>query len=365
MLNLHFFKETARDSNAFRHRTLVDVGGHGDCGFRAIAAGIIDNIVAHDTPLSNMRLLETLLQNYDIYFPQRDYLSPKNVKERFRRMISNPILLQQFVRNLAYVLRQIAVDEMVSRPEIYRAAFVNHHENTSPQMMRKESTWIDESAIAALSNVLHLPIAVSVVEKEKNLPLKLHYLPQNIDFIENNELASEVSIQLKNNHYQPKVACPKLFAPMHHEFIADRVYEEEISYRDPSESEIMLKIAESDHKIVHDFEHHYQRLSAMVVSGDIEKSDLLDIYIQNMSQSDFLQGFARNVELNRINFENIIDAAQTQRQDLNENSVMLDDYMLERLIHAIARAMTIGHVKADPIYQWLEDKNIPQDMKLV
>ena len=145
-------------------RVFVDVGGNGDCGFRAIAAGLLDYFLMH--PRMNGELLNKVLSSHFSYFPTHRTTMPGLVKasERMERLIKQ-VRMTELLPAMAYTLRQLAVTELCENPALYRGAFIDRHETTTPEEMRKPTTWIDESSIAALARALAMPIEVQIVER--------------------------------------------------------------------------------------------------------------------------------------------------------------------------------------------------------
>ncbi|WP_131782087.1 hypothetical protein [Legionella gresilensis] len=153
----------------FPHRAFVDVGSkNGDCGFRAIAAAIIDNVLTRRR--LNQPLLVAILEQHSKYFNLPQAAGLLTPIERLLQLIDRPSAMSKFLTEFAYTLRQIAVDKISNNPERYRGAFIDDDGDISAtaQQMRQPNTWIDETAIAALAEALNISITVNFVDGEKN-----------------------------------------------------------------------------------------------------------------------------------------------------------------------------------------------------
>jgi len=340
------------DTQQLSRRAIVDVGGNGDCGFRAIAAGIMDNVLANKALFANKVLMTTLFEIYDRYAPA-NMSQPKDPYERLKNIFVAPMQRAQFIVNLAVVLRHMAVDEMLAHPEHYRGAFIRENEGTSPQMMRKPETWIDESAIAALSNTLNLPIQVNAVEQNKELPHKYVYHPASKQ--DNKTQPDRVVIQLASGHYQPLVKRPEAFQISGMNTMSISIDGSKIVHNDPPMEEILATIDAYDQMMVEKFENYHNELTSLCIDNKLDKSQLLSIYIEGMKGSDYLQGFSRYHDLHRAHFETVVNAARNG-DTVNTPTETQEEYVVKCLIHAISRAMTIGHLDENVIFNVLEDK---------
>jgi hypothetical protein len=327
----------------------IDVGGNGDCGFRAVAAGLIDNFLQH--PRMNADLLNKVLACYFSYFPAHRTTLPGLVTaaERMQQLIKD-VRMGDLISAAAYTLRQIAVTEMCTHPERYRGAFVERNEGTTPEDMRKSTTWIDESSIAALANALAISIEVQVVERGKTLPMRLRY----------NDLGAgtpPVVMQLKNGHYTPRVSLVERFTSVNSQCVR-KVQPVNTVTADPELPEIYATIAREDERLVVAFENAYDRLALMVAAGELSKDDLLAMYVKGMADSDYLSGRITHVCIEHGNqhfFDAIIRAQRGSPQDSSPTSGN-DKVIVDELIHALARAFTIGQMSADHVFASIDEK---------
>lgn len=354
-----------------KKKRLHNVGGQGDCGFRALAAGMVDNIIANgrlvhvkpnqELSRANQEFCGRLLQQHLERFPHYNEEIGEGLWtpiERLERMRHK----QGFIPDLAYTLRQAAVDEIVQHPEDYRGAFVEHPEQltpddqqTSPMHMRELGTWIDESAIAAVAKVFNVPVIVRVTAPNQELFKPLHYGP---DVASPVTQANQIEIRLENQHYQPMLANPKDFATVASQSAFTQQASASFEYNDPSLSEMLVRVKAADEKLVEEFSDHKARLTELVSEGQLDKEKLLAIYIQGMGKqgnSGYLEGRVRQVGLeygsqdffaNAI--KNIDSDMSSTRSDPNDVFEMI---IVEELVHAIARAMTINDLSPKDVYE--------------
>ena len=365
-----------------KKKQLVNVGGKGDCGFRALAAGMVDNIDANDRIAratanqglrdANKEFCKKLMDRFLARFPHYKEDVPGGqwtsvqVLERMRHK-------QGFIPDLAYALRQDAADEIVAHPEIYCGAFVNYAESehpertiadqqTSPIKMRQLTTWIDESAIAAVAQVFNVPVTVSLTKPNEEVPKLLHYGP---DAKTSAALqANRVEICLQANHYQPMLADPDAFASVSKQSaFTQKPVPAEVKSHEPSLKEILAKIKATDTKLVADFNEHHARLTALVAEGRLDKELLLKIYIQGLNKpnnSGYLAGRVRHIGLeygNQDFFERAVRNAGSDmsltRSDPNDK---LDAIICAEAVHAIARAIaTTNDLSPDEVYAEIEN----------
>lgn len=338
--------------------SFVDVGGTGDCGFRGAAAAMLSH--CGDEPArDNQALAKYILELHAAYFLQQPIpdrlMTPV---EHLAKLTEAPHNRAKFVLELSHALRQETVNELCRFPHKYPGAFVSENENTDPTSMRKRDTWIDESAIFALSNVTKIPVTVQVVEPGKELHKSFKY---NEDWKE--AIGSPITLQLQNKHYLPLVSNPEQFALLnpnkailgvHHVQAAEPINQP--SPKDPELSEILAKIEQADRALIKEYEDTLRRLELMVKNGELTQEDLLNIYIEGMKKSDYLEGRVDQVAAEHGNqdfFRKAIDRARKGVEPVSMPEGNFDDQITKELVHAIARGISIGHL-SHSVYENVE-----------
>ncbi|KTD24214.1 MULTISPECIES: OTU domain-containing protein [Legionella] len=322
----------------------IDVGGVGDCGFRALAVAMLDDIL--ESPArENQGMAKYLLTLHASYFPQQQIASRLMTPvEHLTTLVAAPFNRAKFALELSYALRQAAVDEIVASPDQYRGAFADEREGTDPQKMRQPNTWIDETAIAALSNAIKVPIKVQVVEPGKEIPLSLTY-NEDLQMTKGNP----ITIQLQGKHYLPKVKNPENFVLLD-PVSAHRIEPAKPIHQpanDPTLSEILKKIEEADEAMLKEYAQTSSRLELMVRNKELSKDDLLRIYIEGIKKSDYLEGRVKQVGIENGNqdfFEQAIERGRKNVKAIALPQGNYEDQITKELVHAIARAISIGQL---------------------
>lgn len=353
MITTGFFGHRSNNESKKTLSDYIDVGGMGDCGFRSIAAAFVSKLLTTDARAYE-EILNRFLKKHFEFFPQQEpegrLLRPL---ERLKLMVKNSVDMAKFVSTFAYTLRQMAVDEILTHPEQFRGAIVKNQEvmPVSAQAMREPGTWIDETAIAAIAN-LGLPISVRVVEKGKVLPMQLHYQANSTN---RKTFATPIEIQLQAGHYIPKVADTSLFDKVK-SVSTTSIKPAAHTSTDPELSEILNRIQEADEMLLADFKRTKKRLVIGVQTGEINKEQLLDIYIKGMKSSDYLQGRIKyvGVEHGNQNFFNAIEDKKHGLSIVKTDSKPEEDEVTMELIRAIARATSIGQMDAAQVFSTIE-----------
>jgi hypothetical protein len=343
----------------FTQKQYVDVGGYGDCGFRAIAAGLIDLYDSDKIPVNiavHRDMLRIIISRHYDYFPRQEIVK-KGAKygEKFKDLIDTQPR-SVLVETLAFTLRQLAVDEICKKPQLYRGAFIaDNNVAVSPEEMRKPTTYIDETAIAALSKVLNLPVQVTIVQRSKKLPNKLIYNQEA-----ESKVAPKIAVRLENKHYIPKVYQPKKFKPpVEHQVALIKKSIESPSLRqkinhivDPDMDDIMGIIEKDDIRMLKEYDEAVDKLEKAVSSGELTKQDLLDTYIKGMKDSDYLRGRGKYIGMEHGNqrfFEELLHAYGKQEDPYVNLSQTHQQHIVGELIQAISRAISVGQLEPQKV----------------
>lgn len=326
----------------------VNVGGNGDCGFRSVAAGFLDNFIAQNR-VKNDVLAKVLKKHFQLFPSHCTHVAGLVTPSERMQMLLDKISTPELIPSLGFTLRQLAVDELVANPSKYRGAFTNINEGTSPESMRKENTWIDESAIAAIAQVLQTPIKVKVVQADRELPYSLNYNEQGTN--------PKIVVQLQNKHYVPRVANVERFSKAT-SLAARNIAPQSIENTDKSIEQILKEIAEDDKRINSEFEANKTRLTTMVFAGELNKKDLVTLYVNGMNNSDYLQGRTKYVGIEHGNqhFFETLRAAQKGQEVVSPQKGTYDEQVVAALIGGIARAVSIGQMDPNVVFEHLDNK---------
>ncbi|MBA2651345.1 MAG: hypothetical protein H0U73_03635 [Tatlockia sp.] len=331
---------------------LVDLGGDGDCGFLSAAGAMINNIVLIPSR-ANKNLAKKLLTFHETYFDQKE-ISKRLMEpdERLKELLKGLTLPERakFLAELAYALRQETVNFITSPQNRvrYRGCYVKNNEGTSPQQMRLQSTWIDESAIDALSKVVQVPIMIREVEPNKEGHSRTPY-----SYFEGiAEPASPITMQLQGYHYIPELSTNSEYFESISRLKIEAVKPKASAPvpEDPDLEVVRAEIAANDQLLLEEFESTVIRLTTNV--EEFSKEKLLDIYIKGMQKSDYLQGRIKYVGIehgNQVFFEEIA-AARKGDKPISFPKASHDDLVRAELVHAIARALSIGQIDSTLVY---------------
>ena len=339
-----------------KKKTLTNLGGSGDCGFRAMAAAIVENIRSNYH--RNEGLYHKLLQRHlEIFSHKYGSIFPTNPKAE-DRYIAHVHRLEQmctkpgFISDLAFTLRQVAVDEMKANPKNYpiiqaQGNLSAEDKETSLEIMSKQHTYIDEMAIAAVANALSVPVVVRVTESNKELFASRHYGPKE----NTSKQADAIEIRLQGRHYQAMLAEPTYFADVINQPICTPP--ENFKPNLPSAKEQIAASLAVDKKIASDFNKNFAYLDEKIKAGQLDKAKLIDIYIHGLSKFDnsgYLSGRIRQVGIeygNQDFFKRALDntnaATSLTRSDASDPFEVI---IRDELHHAIDQAMTMETLTA-------------------
>ncbi|MCP0914763.1 hypothetical protein NKV53_10550 [Legionella sp. 27cVA30] len=350
-----FFQPVKSSEQTAVRKEYVNVGGNGDCGLRAVMACVLDNFLSNKR--FKMNAFNEFLSQHFIYFPQHKPSLAGLVtgSERLQQVIKQ-VGMPELLPAMAYTLRQMMVKEIMANPEKYRGAFVRIPDgayvdaDTSPVKMRQPSTYVDETGIAAIAQVLDIPVKVNVVADGKELPMKLRYNETSVN--------PEAIIQLdsQHKHYMPMVMEKQRFASVLHSARVIKPVEQEAE--DLPMPEIMARIEAEDKRLLEEYDSMVHRLQAMVAAKELTKQDLLQIYVKSMPSSDYLRGRIQHVgtEHGHAHFFDAITQAHATNAAkpivLPESN---EQQIVNELIHALARAYTINHISKNVFSAQLEN----------
>ncbi len=136
--------------------------------FHAVAVALIDSLQStsqrgHDATLK--KILERFYQHFPKYVSAQPYLT---LSERMG-MLLNSSRKSELVECMAYVLRQLAVDELYTHPLMYREVFDGLSADTPKSYLRDPEVRLPASALNALAQVLGITITLSFKELGKEL----------------------------------------------------------------------------------------------------------------------------------------------------------------------------------------------------
>jgi hypothetical protein len=319
-------------------RTVVNVGGKGDSGFRSVAAGLIDNFLTH--PQLNKSVLNQIVNRHFTYFPAHcSEIAGLKTSSDILKTLLKTLGLPELIQTLAYTLRQIAVDELVKNPQLYLHAFVQKNGVTLlPEVMRDPGVKIGESALDALAKALNVAIDVREITLGKELlepPLRFN------DAAENRVTNPIITIELKQKHYKPRlVEHAYFFSNAYDSYPFIKPFRQSETQKTLTHGEILEAIQKENKRFSADFEASRSCLMAKVSADGLKKDILMNLYIENRGMINW-RTCKKN--LPGLNYGDEVISHSHRRTH--------DEEVVTTLVLALSRAISLGQLSPDILEQ--------------
>ncbi|WP_131782088.1 hypothetical protein [Legionella gresilensis] len=169
-----------------------------------------------------------------------------------------------------------------------------------------------------------------------------------------------IIIQVEKKHYKPYLRNINRFQALPAD--TNPLQPKEYEVMDPPLETILERINAEDQRLIQDFEKNKVWLENLINDNEISVDELIDVYIEGMKHSDYLEGRINSkyigIEHGYENFFSAIKNAQHQKQKgLVKDTTQTYNFessVTQGLIHALARAISIGQLNADSISDSLE-----------
>lgn len=314
----------------------INVGGD---QFHALAAALMD--VFKSFSRTGDGLAKKILGPLYLYFPKymnsQPYLTPS---ERFNLLLKN-FRPTELIDSFAYVLRQMAVDEMEANPLNYRDVYTGFEDETPKKHLRESSTKLPRSCLHALADALGIMIHLSVVEQGKELRQKIVY---STDL--NLSATFEVSLQQQEEHYFPRIKDKVYFA-----YAGQLALAPVKPAIQPGSMEtiagIRRLIAEDNKRLAIAFAQTKKTLCSMVDAGELSKEQMMGLYVEflptqyaSACSMDFIDSSAD------ILIHQPINGVATEGPE---------QHMVYSLIDGVAKWIISGQINADAFFNRLEN----------
>ena len=273
---MDFFHNKQKSENC-----AISVGGE---AFRALAVAFIDSINSQNSKYQsaiNDQTLKKVLERFFIHYPK--FISLHNGLKPAARMA---LLIQsarksEIVDCFAFVLRQLAVDEMYANPTKYPEVFSGMNANTSKKHLREGSAVLPASALAALTKDLAISLTLSFVEPDKELRRREQYTN-----LENTSPKFKLGVQLNGGSYFPIVRKKSASDYAYVGQLAIPPIEPVMNPEAGDLGELLTEIGDDTSRRKQTFDESYRSLMSMVDAGELTKKDLIAIYIKFLSKSE-------------------------------------------------------------------------------
>ncbi|STX50092.1 Uncharacterised protein [Legionella busanensis] len=334
-----------------------------DSAFRAVAATLIDNILTDRRITANKPLLDKILERHRKYFNLTEGAGLLTPNERLFQLINRPEKMAKFVAEFAYTLRQIAVDQLIKDPERYMLVFLEENEGRSLKEIRDPNTSNGNTLIAALADALAIPVLIEHTLPKKDLPESIEYGPNAMSSF---NAPQGIKIHLQGEVYIPYLRNAANFKSIYSS--TQEIHPKEALENDPSIDTIIDKVNTKKQNLLKDFKGHQRRLEyAIQDMGDIHnrkaiKDKLIAIYISPKNKKQLAENTKYvGTEHGNERFFEVIQGKQSQRPIIasfnttnNPKADNYNNYVIQELIIALAREMTIGQLDENLVYEALE-----------
>ena len=319
MTDARFFKSMLKSINSSSSNEVMPIEIRGDM-FRALAIAIMDKAKG------DMRLpehtLKEILDRFIVYFPamkkNHSYLS----------------IEAETLDPLAFVLRQIAVDQVLINPEAYQELFIGLSREVATDYLRLSDMPLHPCCLLAVAQVLDLSITLSIKSREKELRAVQTLNPHPSTPYVN------VTLQVQNEQYLPCVSNHSYFAAL------GQLPVIRVQSVMPSMAGTVAKtldvIAQHNELLWHSYEQYRTQLTSSINDNRLSASALALLYIQ------FLPDAASNRLLNSLStrYEKTADIQPIGNFIQQEKNL---------LINALAAGLSTGAIDEEELFDAMEE----------
>jgi hypothetical protein len=348
----------ANAANTVAKLNYVDVGGDEDSLFKAAAASMIDNVLSLRTK-PNRELTKKLLELHAIYFEQKTIpMGLMTSTEQLAKCLEAPYARARFLNELAFVLRQETVTEIVHNPKRYHKAIFADGKPLSPEMMRQQSTRLNPCALEALSNVMQVPVELYEVEGNKKAA---KHTPPTAEVCQSE--FSPIVLQLQANHYLALLNKFEFFSVVNRQTVEPLKPKIVSRVKDPELNVMLAAISFQEQQIFQEYEMIVKRLSKMLQAGELSKEKLLNIYIKSVPCIDEpRQTNYAGIEFGSQQWFEEMKASRNTVQPIQLSVVSHDEQITNGLIEALARGISTQKMDDTLIYE-MEEKSSKSCLK--
>lgn len=332
-----FFKAPVKQKQSSEY-SFIPVGGE---QFHALAVAFIDSF--KNASRVDEQSLKNVLERFFSYYPKfistQPYLTPH---DRMQMIIDNS-RKSEIVECMAFVMRQLAVDEIYAHPLNYREVFRSLSPETSKDYLRQSDTLLPVSALKALAQVLSMTITLSMTEHGKELRQREIY---NNSALDGPKL--DVVVQVQGNQYFPRVKNKADFAYVGQ--LALNPIKPVLKSLDSTRgiAEMLHEINLDNQRLKLSFEHSRKTLLSMVGAGELTKEHLIDLFIEFLPKNNgSITGKAQFFS----------DLEQVNRQPITGPVIGGEQQVSQLLADTLAGWICSGQVDEEQFFDRLENKS--------
>jgi|GEM_PF-4270608 len=309
-------------------KSLVYVGTEAESACRAVAAALVDNVLAH--PNAHRAVLARLSQSGD----------------RVRQMARNPQVLAKLIAELANSLKQIAIDETLANPEYY---FVGEQGEIKLMNLCESGTLDGRDAIAALDKVL-LPIELRERASKDELPL-LHR-SANVD---------AVQVHILQDRFLASVRDPARFKALGETRLTLYPVDSQATVPEQDVSAIQLQVRRKKEELIKSYGQNLRRLDTMLTAGELSREQLLSAYIEGLGNQQ-ASAYRHVAHGSQAFFDELLNQGKPFSWQASDTRRFSHEEQLGReLVQALARGISLGQIDEDRVFEPVErqSRNAP------
>lgn len=305
--------------------------------FHAAAVALIDSL--HGPQRGNDAILKKILERFYHYFPRYVTSQPfLTLPERMGILLHNS-RKSELVECMAYVLRQMTIDELYAHPLKYREVFDGLSEETPKSYLRDPKTKLASSAFNALANALGITITLSFKEPGKELRSRDVYVG---DEAEPGKLS--LLIQVQHEKYFPAVKHKEDFAFVGQLAINPPKPVEDINEQKETLAEVIHQITRDNKELLQSYDQWRKTILSMVLAGELTREQLMSLYITFLPKES-------------ANTLSISTLEQSLRAPVIANIPMeQEEHTKDLLVKALADWISTRKVQPDSLFDQLDNQ---------
>lgn len=340
-----FFNKTQNETTG--GSTFIRVGGE---QFHAVAVALIDCCFAltdgfKHSLRANEITLKKILERFFSYYPKfasnQPYLT---VSDRMGILLNNS-RKSEIVDCLAYVLRQLTIDEIYASCKDYPEVFAPLNAQTPQSYLRRPNTHLPRSALNALAQTLGLTISVLLTEPGKELPK--HETYQSTTFPSSR---FNLVLQVQGEQYFPAVQNEKYFSYVG-QLAITATKPAELDSPNDTVARMMDQIDEVNKERLATFEQHRRTLGTMIDAGELTHKQLMDLFIKFLPKNN-------NSLFGHCQFYYDLEKLPAKLISNGEKPTS-EKQQTQQLADTLAAWLTAKLVNADSLFEYLETKSAP------
>ncbi|MBA2648318.1 MAG: hypothetical protein H0U75_01760 [Legionella sp.] len=320
----------------------IYVGGE---QFHALAVALIDKLKKPTSQHNELikRIVDSYLLNNPKALTIQAYVTPT---ERMTMLI-NSTRMTQLVEGMAFVLRQIALDEIFAHPTLYPEVFIDVDPNTPKSTLRQQDIPLHSKALGALATALGIELTLSYTEHGKELrKLEIYEL-----IAQKKEPGLKLALQIQNDQYFPKVINKTAFAYVGQKSntLKLNALTNENKIEDTVKS-CLDDIGLENKRLALAFNQTSKTLNSMVSAKEISKNDLVACFIKFLPQNSV----TKPGEVYLANFKE--QNKRPAKLTLTENH---EHQEMGLLISSLSIWVSTGQVESDALFDHIDKHSTP------